>query len=263
MITIEKVTKSNRKSIIEYLKSDVVKHVFAFYDIQHEFEHTTMHVALKKEKIVGYILVFTATEVPSVILECGADTAGKLLDCAPENRFILHTLPKNRDTVTERFPNAKTYVENWMLVRRDEATAFKSHIVRKLETKEDAQMLATLLLGRKDRSRRIMKRYVDWAAKMPLYGVFENDQLVSYAGSFIQLPQLWMIGGVYTAPEKRNMGYALAATSAVTQEALKQAGVAALFVRSDNYPAIRIYEKIGYRKIGEKIWIDVGTGMMP
>ena len=44
---------------------------------------------------------------------------------------------------------------------------------------------------------------------------------------------------------------------------MKYAEAAALFVRSDNYPAIRVYEKIGYRKIGEKLWVDVGTGLKP
>jgi predicted GNAT family acetyltransferase len=39
--------------------------------------------------------------------------------------------------------------------------------------------------------------------------------------------------------------------------------MAALFVRSDNHPAISVYEKIGYRKIGEKLWVDVGTGLKP
>ena len=90
-----------------------------------------------------------------------------------------------------------------------------------------------------------------------------NHKLISYAGSFIQLPQVWMIGGVYTHPQQRNKGYATLATSAVTQEALRKAEKAALFVRSNNYPAIRVYEKIGYRKIGEKIWVDVGTGLKP
>jgi predicted GNAT family acetyltransferase len=98
---------------------------------------------------------------------------------------------------------------------------------------------------------------------LPIYGVFKKDVLVSYAGSFIQLPQVWMIGGVYTDPKHRNKGYALLATSAVTEEALGHSEAAALFVRSDNYPAIRVYEKIGYRKIGEKLWIDVGTGLRP
>jgi predicted GNAT family acetyltransferase len=72
-----------------------------------------------------------------------------------------------------------------------------------------------------------------------------------------------MIGGVYTHPEHRNKGYSTLATSAVTEEALENAEAAALFVRSDNYPAIRAYEKIGYKKIGEKLWVDVGTGLMP
>jgi predicted GNAT family acetyltransferase len=72
-----------------------------------------------------------------------------------------------------------------------------------------------------------------------------------------------MIGGVYTHPDYRSRGYATLATSAVTEEALKNAEAAALFVRSDNYSAIKAYEKIGYRNIGEKLWIDVGTGMRP
>lgn len=72
-----------------------------------------------------------------------------------------------------------------------------------------------------------------------------------------------MIGGVYTHPKHRNKGYATLATSAVTEEALRKAKAAALFVRSDNYSAIKVYEKISYKKIGEKLWIDVGTGMKP
>ena len=98
---------------------------------------------------------------------------------------------------------------------------------------------------------------------MPIYGAFKDEVMVSYAGSFIQMPQIWMIGGVYTDPKYRNKGYALLATSAVTKEALERAEMAALFVRSDNHPAISVYEKIGYRKIGEKLWVDMGTGLKP
>jgi predicted GNAT family acetyltransferase len=72
-----------------------------------------------------------------------------------------------------------------------------------------------------------------------------------------------MIGGVYTHPNHRKKGYATLATSAVTEEALKNAEAAALFVRSDNYPAIKAYEKIGYKKVGEKVWVDVETGKKP
>ena len=263
MIKVERITLEKRQRVVEYLKLDIIRHVFAFYDIQHEFEHTVMHVAFENNEIAGYILTYVAADVPSVVLECRSDVTKKLIRHAPEGSFILHTSPDHLQTVTERFPDAKIYVENWMLVKRNEAQAFLSKRVKKLQTAKDADQLARLLLERKDRPERNRKRYADWISKMPIYGVFENRELVSYAGSFIQLPEIWMIGGVFTLPEKRNRGHALLATSAVTQEALHKAEAAALFVRSDNFPAIAVYGKIGYRKIGEKIWVDEKTGLMP
>jgi RimJ/RimL family protein N-acetyltransferase len=263
MFNVEKVDEGNRQRLVEYAKSDVIKHVFAFYDVQYDPEHTETYVALKKDRVTGYILIYSATEVLSVILECEEDAAGTLIAHAPENHFIMHTTPNLLPAVKKGFPNAKDYIENWMLVRKPEASFYSSRLVKRMRTKEDAAMLARLLLQRRDRPERMMAKYIEWVTKMPIYGVFKKGKLVSYAGSFIQLPQIWMIGGVYTDPEHRNKGYALLATSAVTEEALRQAEAAALFVRSDNYPAIRVYERIGYRKIGEKLWVDVGTGLRP
>ncbi|MCJ7632110.1 hypothetical protein MUP77_06915, partial [Candidatus Bathyarchaeota archaeon] len=68
----------------------------------------------------------------------------------------------------------------------------KSHLVRKLSTEEDASMLAKLLSTRKDRPGKALEKYLRWISTLPLYGVFVNDELVSYAGCFIQLPQVWM-----------------------------------------------------------------------
>jgi RimJ/RimL family protein N-acetyltransferase len=263
MVTVEKVRESNKEHFIKQVESDVIKHVFAFYDIQHDPEHTTIHAAFENSDLRGYILLYTATDVPSVILECGEKIAEALIAYAPKSHFVFQASPNLLPIVKKKFPHAKSYIENWMLARKENVKFISSKLVRRLRTKKDAAMFAKLVLNRKDRPKRNLKRYVDWITKMPIYGVFKEDELVSYASSFIQTPQIWMIGGVYTDPAHRNKGYALLATSAVTQEALKKAEIAALFVRSDNYVAIRVYEKIGYRKIGEKLWVDVGTGLKP
>jgi len=263
MFSIEKVNENNRQRVINFLRLDVIRHVFAFYDIQYKPEHTTMYAAFENEKLKGYILIYTAREFPSVILECDSTIAAKLIGYAPENHFIVHAPANLLPTIETRFPDVKHYVEDWMLVKKGETSFFKSELVRRLCTKDDASRLAMLLSSREDRPRRAVKKYLDWISKMPVYGVFISDELISYAGSFLQLPQVWMIGGVYTHPNYRNKKYATLATSAVTEEALKRAETAALFVRSDNYPATRVYEKIGYTKLGEKLWVDVGTGMKP
>ncbi len=263
MFQIIKVDESNKQGIMDFLKLDVIKHVFAFYDIQHDPEHTTMHVAFENGKTKGYILIYTATDFPSVILESEEDTAEKLIVYSPKNHFIMHTSPNLLPIAKRKFPDAKHYVENWMLVKKGQANFFKSTNVRRLCTENDAFRLDCLLSTRGERPRGRVKRYMDMINRMPVYGLFIDDELVSYAGSFIQLPQVWMIGGVYTHPNHRNRGYATLVTSAVTEEALAKAEAAALFVRSDNYAAIRAYEKIGYKKIGEKLWIDIGTGQKP
>ena len=263
MLRIEEIRKENRLNLISSLGTDIIRHVFAVNDIQRDPQHTTTYAAFENGNLKGYILIYTATDVPSVILECEDTVAEQLFEHAPADDFIVHTPPNLLPTIMKRFPNANHYIEDWMLVKNNEATYFKSELVRRLHTKEDASKLADLLLSRKDRPQNTLRRYSDWINKMPIYGVFQNDQLVSCAGSFIQLPQVWLIGGVYTRPEQRNREYATLATSAITEEALKKAQAATLFVRSDNRSAKRAYEKIGYRKIGEKVWVDVGTGLKP
>ena len=263
MFRIKKVKENNKQRVIDSLQLDVIRHVFAFYDIQHEPDYTTMYVAFENGSLKGYVLIYTALEFPSVVLECETDTAEKLIDYAPENRFVMHVPPNLLPIINRKFPHAKCYVEDWMLVNRDDVTFFRSKLLRGLRTEDDASKLAMLLSSRKDRTMGTAKKYIELISKQPIYGVFVNDELVSYAGSFIQMPQVWMIGGVYTYPKHRSKGYATLATSAVTEEALKNAEAAALFVRSDNYSAIKVYEKIGYKKIGEKLWVDAGTGIKP
>jgi len=263
MVKIEEINERNKSLIISSLRSDIIRHVFAVYDIQNDPQHTTTYVAFENGNLEGYILIYTAADVPSVILECEGKVAERLLEHAPPSKFIVHAPPNLLPAIKKRYPDAEHYVEDWMLVRKNEGRFYRSELVRRLRSEEDALKLANLLLSRKDRPAGMLRKYADWVSKMPMCGVFEEGQLVSYAGSFIQLPQIWLIGGVYTDPEHRNRGYATLATSAITEEALKMAEAAALFARSDNHPAIRTYEKIGYRKIGEKVWVDVGTGLKP
>jgi len=264
MLKVEKVDESNKQHVIDSLKSDIIRHVFAYYDIQYEPEHTTTHVAFKNSDLDGYILTYAATDVPGIIMESdGTATAEQLIKYAPENHFVMHAPPNLMAVIQRRFPDAKYYIESWMLVRKGQAKLYKSDLVRRLHTNDDALQLAKLLSTRKDRPERTVEKYMEWLSKMKMYGAFIDGKLVSYSGSFLQIPQVWMIGGVYTHPDHRNKGYSTLATSAITEEALGNAEAAALFVRSDNYPAIKVYQKIGYRKTGEKIWVDVGTGLGP
>ncbi len=83
MIVVEKVVENNKQRVIDSLRLDVIKHVFAFYDIQYEPEYTTMYAASKNGNLKGYILVYTALDFLSIVLECENDIAKKLIEYHP------------------------------------------------------------------------------------------------------------------------------------------------------------------------------------
>ena len=93
MVDVELVNEKNKQLVLETLESDVVRHVFAVYDLQKDPQHTRTYAAFMNGNLQGYILIYTATDVPSVILECEENVAEKLLEHAPLNNFIAHAPP--------------------------------------------------------------------------------------------------------------------------------------------------------------------------
>ncbi|MCX8176830.1 MAG: GNAT family N-acetyltransferase [Candidatus Bathyarchaeota archaeon] len=137
------------------------------------------------------------------------------------------------------------------------AKFFRSLLVRILSSLNDVERLMKLFSTDWNRPKEILEKK-ERISKTPVYGVFVNGELVSCAAALVRLPKVWPIGEVYTYPSHKNKGYA---TLAISEEALKTAEYASLIVRHDNFLAIRVYEKNGYRKVGEKIWIDIGRDL--
>ena len=99
--------------------------------------------------------------------------------------------------------------------------------------------------------------------RRPVFAIIRDGRIVSLALIFLSTPDVAFVGGVYTVPELRNRGLATSVTSMATEEALRLSGLAALIVRADNAPAIRVYEKVGYRPYRRIKWVCVGVDYPP
>jgi len=82
------------------------------------------------------------------------------------------------------------------------------------------------------------------------YGVEVSGQLVSVAGTHLVSPAFGVaaVGNIFTHPNRRRRGYATACTSHVVEELLNQGLDVVLNVNRENAEAIRIYEKLGFRR---------------
>jgi GNAT superfamily N-acetyltransferase len=91
--------------------------------------------------------------------------------------------------------------------------------------------------------------------RMRYYGVFKDSKLVSIAGRYIALPEIWIIGDVFTHPQYRGLGYGKIVTSAITRDAVTSGATAYLHVDKKNIIAINLYKKLGYTILRERPWI--------
>ncbi len=87
------------------------------------------------------------------------------------------------------------------------------------------------------------------------YGLFTNNELVAIAGTYLKLPEVWVIGDVFTAPNYRNRGFAKAVVSAVTKDVINAGAMAILHVDENNTPAIKVYKRLGYIAVQYFTWL--------
>ena len=83
------------------------------------------------------------------------------------------------------------------------------------------------------------------------YGVYADGRLAAIAGTHVVSPAegIAVVGNVFTHPRYRNRGLATVTTGAVTEALLQTCPYLVLTVESTNRPALRIYEKLGYREV--------------
>jgi predicted GNAT family acetyltransferase len=89
------------------------------------------------------------------------------------------------------------------------------------------------------------------------FGIFAEDDLVSMASVEVLSQQDSAIRRVFTRPDFRGRGLAKCATLLASAEALKHSQRALLFVRRDNYPAVSVYDKIGFTVAAERVQFEL------
>jgi len=127
-----------------------------------------------------------------------------------------------------------------------------------------ASVRNTVLLGPSDMSR-IRSLYADGevSGESPdyfatasvlegvFYGIAENEDLIAVAGTHLvsEREQVAALGNVYTRRDRRELGLAAQTTTAVVANLVGRGiRTIALNVRQQNPQAIRLYERLGFRK---------------
>lgn len=80
--------------------------------------------------------------------------------------------------------------------------------------------------------------------------LMENDRVAFKAECSAVTPEAIQLQGVWTSPELRGRGIGTRSMAALCRQLLADTGAVTLFVNDFNQPAIRVYERVGFRRIG-------------
>ncbi|RLF01537.1 MAG: hypothetical protein DRK00_11275 [Thermoprotei archaeon] len=234
-----------------YLRNPL-KHCYLMYDVLYELEATEACFLLEDGGIEGYVLVWRGGSRPGI----------HVWGCSPQLACLM---PLESGAVVQVY--SEQLVEpilaragedaevRWYLDMAVDEEGFKPHLgveVVRL-TPAHAEHLSRLSMEwtrplSLEEARRLLEKW-RW------YGVFRGDELASVAAAYLRLPEVWVIGGVYTYTAFRGRGYAKAVTTAITRDAVRSGAKALLHVAEDNEPAKRVYTALGYQRVARRPWI--------
>ncbi len=247
--------------IQELLKKDIHGNTYLLCDLEDENLRHNFRLFLDDNKLRS--LLFHINDVDfNIFWIYGYYGSDKLLENIKSKKFIIIAESEHRKLLSETYKNSKIYEEITMFLSNVGSFDIPGDInVRQIKKNEYSLLADTLNDGKHD------KIYYMNKAKLKLknnsvYGYFINNKIVSIAAIDVMSKYGCAIGGVYTLLEYRNKGYARSVISKIIQNCIIKNNIT-LFVRKDNYPAIKLYNSMGFKNNSERIFVDNGTGVVP
>lgn len=125
----------------------------------------------------------------------------------------------------------------------DDPTPIENHDdIRPLTEADVPQMLALTALTRPGP---FYKRTIEFGNYV---GIFEGDRLIAMGGERLQVPGYTEVSAICTHPDHQGKQLATKILSHVSQVIKTRGETPFLHTKTDNAPALKVYEKLGYRK---------------
>ncbi len=255
MLQIKPVTKDLLGSCRNFLAQDSIANVLVLGDCYSPLlEASTLYCAWDGNGIVGVCSVFHGFSKPAIAL-AAASKQGR--------RFLLETALRE---VKNEFISIFPVAEFDFLMQY--ASTIDVHYEQQMITDTPCKVnnMTKAVRVSEDELSELNEFYIDqhspgWIPLQfkvgPFYCVKQEGRIVSAAGVHICTPYIVQLGNIVTEEGYRNRGFASACTSVLATQLEVNNRIISLYVRTDNRPAIRMYEKLGFVKKCEVVFVTM------
>lgn len=253
----------NREHILSQLRRNPVRNSWAIQDLTIWPDRSNFSF-IEDGNHFSYLLAsgHPATHDQLTLIADGqAEQVAELLRALNINKpFVMRETPiRLAPVVTAQYPSAKVFPQYRMDVTRSTYKVLHKGLARPLKM-EDAPALAEFFGA----PLQAAKGFEGWLRSSKLfYGIFESAKLTAIGSSMVNVPESWNLVSIETHKDFRGKGLATEITSMLVAQALEKTATVTCTVAQDNAAAIRCYQKVGFAKAEERVWIDNGTGAKP
>jgi len=248
------------RGLIELYHSDPLSHCYLLYDMIYEASRSRILVGVEEGRAACYLLYWSPGGYAALHLwgACSVDLLGSIGGLLEGyGRVFVHLGEGIDPGPVEEYLRGLGYSVSRetlldMVVGED---GFKPRMVVEPVRLGPGSLDDYLALMRLWGRRMTRERALELLSRQRFYGVYLEGRLVAVAGTYLRLPEVWVIGSVYVHPDYRRRGLGSSVVSAVTRDAVQSGAHALLHVEESNTPARRLYESLGYRVAARKWWV--------
>ncbi len=239
-------------------------HAIARWDLDHCPEAVTFHSLRCEGRLVSYLLCWRENPKHPVVHWIGAPAGRKLLvDYLPDPPYTAVVSPALFRRV--EWPRRSTHhIEDlWFRPRTrrlaSQATVLPPEYRLRRLTGEDGKLIERFVQTHPnlpDHSRIDPSDLPHAAVHAVVKTRVGRSEIVAVARTGPMLPDIWMVGGVFTDPRHRRRGFGKAVTLGLTLDAKRSGADVGLYVRPENLPATRAYRAVGFRRTLSRVFVE-------
>ncbi len=227
-----------------HVEKDPLEYFFFIMDWKYQKEDTKILMAMEGDLVRGMMVIFKDSVV-QVRGDRGAVEA--LLDQLHLSEIEMMAPMESEDLVLQRFDPGIKKEMLIMRVDRGSENILKEHEPFELRMKDAEQVAMIMRESLPDWWGQTTAESIRNRMKKKLWmGCKAGDDVVSLGNAFLE-ETASIVGVVATHEKHRNKGYATSVISGLLERIFKKHDRVIIHVLKDNFPAIRTYEKVGFK----------------